>query len=217
MLIAHRLSTVRNVDQIIVMSNGEIQEAASSSGEKSAYDILAANPGGAFSRLLSMQEAQQESTHEKPLSTAEILEKCAPLDVSPVEERSGLDVPDLPLLSVTATRLVADDIEASKTIRRRAFLLTAWRLLRLSGSEQWRYALGLVCTAGRGFVFPIFSLIYAGYVSAFSDKGGITKKDGDFFAMWTFVIAVIEAVLCFVQQWTLGTLLFCLSLLDETF
>jgi ATP-binding cassette, subfamily B, bacterial HlyB/CyaB len=49
-IIAHRLSAVRNADRIIVFERGKIIE-------EGAYQDLASRPGGAFARLLSLQNA----------------------------------------------------------------------------------------------------------------------------------------------------------------
>jgi ABC-type multidrug transport system fused ATPase/permease subunit len=47
-VIAHRLSTVRNADRILVIQSGRIVESGS-------HDELLARPNGAYAKLLEMQ------------------------------------------------------------------------------------------------------------------------------------------------------------------
>lgn len=49
LIVAHRLSTIRNVDQVVVMKNGRIVETGT-------YQELAAKPDGEFKRMKDLQE-----------------------------------------------------------------------------------------------------------------------------------------------------------------
>ena len=49
LIVAHRLSTIRNVDQVVVMKNGRIVETGT-------YQELAAKPDGEFRRMKDLQE-----------------------------------------------------------------------------------------------------------------------------------------------------------------
>jgi ABC-type multidrug transport system fused ATPase/permease subunit len=49
LIVAHRLSTVRNADRILVMQEGRLVEMGS-------YEELAAKPDGAFRKMKELQE-----------------------------------------------------------------------------------------------------------------------------------------------------------------
>jgi len=62
-VIAHRLSTVRNADTIIVMKKGKIVE-------KGTHDSLLRNfPKGTYAKLVSTQEQVGNNAEEKAIAT----------------------------------------------------------------------------------------------------------------------------------------------------
>lgn len=58
-VVAHRLSTVRNADIIAVVEGGKIIESGS-------HDELISNPDGAYSSLLRIQEAVNPNLNRTP-------------------------------------------------------------------------------------------------------------------------------------------------------
>lgn len=58
--VAHRLSTIRDAAQIIVLTAGHILESAMTTDEGSAHALLLRNPDGAYSKLVSAQRLREE-------------------------------------------------------------------------------------------------------------------------------------------------------------
>ncbi|GMT35377.1 hypothetical protein PFISCL1PPCAC_26674, partial [Pristionchus fissidentatus] len=56
-VVAHRLSTIKNVDQVLVMDDGEVVE-------RGGYEELQMKPGGIFSRMIAEQAIERRKSRE---------------------------------------------------------------------------------------------------------------------------------------------------------
>ncbi|KAH0921227.1 hypothetical protein HID58_021245 [Brassica napus] len=130
-VVAHRLSTVRNADIIAVVHGGNIIESGS-------HDELISNPDGAYSSLLRIQEAANPNVNHTP---------SLPVSTEPLPERP-----------ITKTDLCSMDQSGNQPDTTRQGKVTLGRLYSMIRPD-WKYGLfGLFGSLVAGSQMPLFAL-----------------------------------------------------------
>ena len=152
--IAHRLSTVRDADQILVMGGGEILE-------QGTHNSLLQS-GGAYASLVAGQKLNTEVAETAAGPTASDTALAIAAD-SPIDER-----PNLLHRATTGRSLASAALDARRAAQeehdekykptfRWSFY---WRLLKINQDRKWLYIIGTFGAVASGMVYPALSILF---------------------------------------------------------
>ncbi|KAJ3172722.1 ATP-binding cassette, sub-B (MDR TAP), member 4 [Geranomyces variabilis] len=186
-VIAHRLSTVKNADMIVVMERGVVVEMGS-------HDELIAR-GGAYHGLVEAQKlrgamgrnnsSDSLDESEKTLGTPALgatvtdghLPGDAPVAVDVVEcpppkpVRVDSVKPDRRVsVASSVAKLTPEEIAEAERAEQLKRKVDVMRLVRMNKPEWGLMLLGVFCALGTGAVMPIFALIFAQILAVFGDR-----------------------------------------------
>ncbi|KAK6016681.1 ABC transporter, ATP-binding protein, partial [Ostertagia ostertagi] len=215
-IVAHRLSTIRNVDQIFVFKNGEIVEQGTHA------ELM--NKKGAFFEMTQAQVLRQEKEEEVPENKAlaensqETPSRVPKVTISiPSEERTK---PSSPSDSDAESDVLSPDLSLSRfdTLRSRkastrsaVSIVTSVRSMQLDMEDlrakptpmsklfyfQQRqmgiFRLGLIACIVTGTVTPVFAVLYAQIIQVYSEPVDQMKSDVMFWCGAFIVIGIVHA------------------------
>jgi len=172
-VIAHKLATIKNADNIVVMSKGRIVE-------QGTHDSLLAR-GEAYAKLVKVQdlgkavdqeeeEAEGESARSHSLAMEKTVTKFPSNDVRRLEEQKERDNYDL-----------------HKPI---SMLRVVYRLVVEQKTLAVPYAVVLSACILGGAVYPAQALLFANLLDVFLLPQPQRTDRGDFFALMFFVVAL---------------------------
>ncbi|CAM6099089.1 unnamed protein product [Calypogeia fissa] len=201
-VIAHRLTTIRNADMIAVVERGVIVETGT-------HDELIHKPDGAYSQLVRLQEVHRRNdrtgkTVEDPDYVPEPEETTIlKRDSGHVSSRkSGSLFGSMGLNREGSVRSrssgVADDVENGKREEvneekgesRSVVDVSLMRLVKLNQPELPLFLLGSFAAAASGLVFPVFGLLLSSVINAFFEPPEKLKKDVAFWAEMFVVLGI---------------------------
>ncbi|PIO70844.1 ABC transporter, ATP-binding protein [Teladorsagia circumcincta] len=226
-IVAHRLSTIRNVDQIFVFKNGEIVEQGTHA------ELI--NKRGAFFEMTQAQVLRQEKEEEVP-ENKELVEnsqetpsRVPKVTVSiPSQERTK---PSSPSDSDAESDVLSPDLSLSRfdTLRSRkastrsaVSIVTSVRSMQLDmenlrakptpmsklfyfNRDKWGFfALGLIACIVTGTVTPVFAVLYAQIIQVYSEPVDQMKSDVMFWCGAFIVIGLVHAFAFFFSAICLG-------------
>ncbi|GFP90363.1 ABC transporter b family member 19 [Phtheirospermum japonicum] len=189
-VVAHRLSTIRNVDSIAVLQQGQLVETGT-------HDELVAKPGGgAYASLIRFQETAGNRDFSNPSTRrARSTRLSNSLSTKSLSLRSG----SLRNLSYSYSTGLDGHIEmvsnAETGRKNRAPAGYFCRLLKLNAPE-WPYAVaGAVGSVLSGFIGPTFALVMSNMIEVFyytnSDSMERKTKEYVFIYIGTGLYAVV--------------------------
>ncbi|KAL3636599.1 ABC transporter B member 19 [Castilleja foliolosa] len=160
-VVAHRLSTIRNVDSIFVLQQGQLVETGT-------HDELVVKPGGAYASLIRFQETTGIRDFSNP-STRRA--RSSRLSNSLSTKSLSLRLGSLRNLSYSYSTGPDGHIEmvsnAERDTKNRAPAGYFFRLLKLNAPE-WPYAVaGAVGSILSGFIGPTFALVMSNMIEVF--------------------------------------------------
>ncbi|XVF63662.1 hypothetical protein PTKIN_Ptkin09bG0104600 [Pterospermum kingtungense] len=159
-IVAHRLSTIRDVDTIIVLKNGQVVESGSH------MDLMSKN--GEYATLVSLQISENIS------NSSSICHSDAS-ESSSFRQLPNVQNPSQDLRSITTTELQQSDQNSSQ----QNFVPTPsiWELLKLNAPE-WPYALlGSVGAILAGMEAPLFAFGITHVLTVFYSPPGSQMKE----------------------------------------
>ncbi|KAL2868927.1 ABC transporter ATP-binding protein [Aspergillus lucknowensis] len=171
-LIAHRLSTVRKADHIIVMKDG-------TNLEEGSHDALMA-AGGVYSSLVRAQELRDIPAEEKEALEPLPVERVDIANSTPTEAGKNDDQP--------ARADQCRDVGRPKPL--------SWALLRILQEQRqhWAlYMLTLVGALGASSAFALQSWLFAQLVQVFQYTGHRLVSAANFWALMFFIMALAMA------------------------
>lgn len=169
-LIAHKLSTVKKADKIIVMNQGRVIE------QGTHESLLAAE--GPYSRLVNAQNLNATDDGEKQLA----------VDKS---EEGGFE--DLGLSKTPTSRSVGSvkSVLKSAYVSRKLSLFKCLVIVFYEQRHLWRFLLcGLVASVAAGAVFPAQAVLFSRIVTVFQVPEAMLASRANFWALMFFVLAL---------------------------
>ncbi|KAJ2985070.1 hypothetical protein NUW58_g5730 [Xylaria curta] len=184
--IAHKLATIRNADNIVVMRKGQIVEQGTHSS------LIAAN--GAYTRLV---RAQDLTTPSKSGNSSD-------------SETDGPEEPSIskdPELVKTLTRYSTSARDQMELQRERdnfdhhkslGLLQVVIRMVKSTPELKWAYVVLIIGCLGGAAAFPGQAILMSKIIEVFEYTGSELTRRGDFFALMFFVLALGALVIYFV-------------------
>ncbi|OQE35202.1 hypothetical protein PENCOP_c014G03041 [Penicillium coprophilum] len=185
--IAHKLATIRDADNIVVMRNGRILEQGTHKA------LLQLN--GAYARLVRAQDLSVVTQHPEDVSTSP--------DETDKEDHVALTSELTRYSTITRSalekQLSRDDFD---NWERLGLLHTVWRLIKSTPELNGTFTvLILVCFAGAAS-FPGQAILMSKFINVFQFTGSAMRTKGNFFALMFLVLGLGSFVVYFVMGWT---------------
>nr|CAB3449617.1 unnamed protein product [Digitaria exilis] len=198
-IVAHRLSTVKNADIISVLHHGQLVEQGS-------HSEMIENPNGAYSQLIRLQEVHaKKSGHcaDNPNriqtalyaanSTSEnsIIKPSFDRSMSRHSLQDGSRRNSHTFSSNEHATIGDDDVKLGKKVLR--------RLLHLHKPETKILLLGCTAAAANGAILPVFGLMISSAIRTFYEPPHILQKDSVFWAEMYVTLGVASILIIPVQ------------------
>nr|XP_051225562.1 ABC transporter B family member 4-like isoform X4 [Lolium perenne] len=196
LVVAHRLSTVRNVDCITVVRQGKIVE-------QGPHHELVKDPIGAYSQLIRLQETRgdekrkiQDSGMSNSLSKSSSLSirRSMTKDSFGNSNRYSFKNPlglsfELHEDEITDNHR-KDDLLDGKTLKNAPI----GRLFNLNKPEVPFLLLGSIAASVHGILFPLFGIIMSSILKSFYEPPDKLRKDSSFWALICVVLGIASLI-----------------------
>ncbi|KAG5663582.1 hypothetical protein KAF25_001518 [Fusarium avenaceum] len=181
LVIAHKLSTIRNADNIVVMSHGEIIEQ----GTHSELVLL----DGSYAKLVQVQHLGQDlgDTQDQP----------------PELDGDGETKGDLDnILSILDSKAMTEALpEEPREVKDYSLIRGITIIFREQKSLWGVFIISFGCCLIAGLTYPALAMIFSRSVDAFNLQGPELTDRGDFFSLMFFVLALANLVAYGVFGW----------------
>ncbi|CAN0885243.1 ABC transporter B family member 11 [Linum grandiflorum] len=197
-IVAHRLSTVKNADTIAVIHRGKIVE-------KGSHSELLQDPEGAYSQLIRLQEINNAEHKTSEINQEESFgqssqrisfQRCLSRGSS---SRSFSVSFGLPTGTTVTGNTVEVTAEACPPPVKDAPNVSIKRLAYLNKPEIPVLLVGTIAAIGNGVLFPIFGILIARAMKSFYEPPHQLTRDSKFWALM-FSILGLAALLIYPTQ-----------------
>lgn len=201
-IVAHRLSTVRNADMIAVIHRGKMVE-------KGSHSELVKDPDGAYSQLIRLQEVNKESeqapddqnrseiTEYNRQSSQRMSYKKSISRGSSIgnSSRHSLSVSfGLPTGLNVADDTMAGPQSAAPGSTEKPPKVSLGRLARLNKPEVPVLLIGTIAAVANGVIFPIFGILISSVIKIFYEPPPELRKHSKFWALMFLVLGIASFV-----------------------
>ncbi|KAH9619688.1 hypothetical protein KSS87_015757 [Heliosperma pusillum] len=192
-VVAHRLSTVRNADIIAVIQQGKVVE-------KGHHSELVKDPEGAYSQLIHLQEMTKDSgqSDKDGDMLRQASKKRSSLRSSSLgssgrvsSKRLSFSVAGVPI-DIGESSTPDNDVEAHPEERPQVSIR---RLAALNKPEIPTLILGVLFAIASGVILPLFSVLLSSVVEMFFKPPHELRSDSKFWALIFVVFAVASLLL----------------------
>ncbi|KAJ7008065.1 ABC transporter B family member 11-like [Populus alba x Populus x berolinensis] len=201
-IVAHRLSTVRNADMIAVIYRGKMVE-------KGSHSELLKDPEGAYSQLIRLQEVNKESEQEaddlkkSDISTESLRHSSQKISLKRSISRGSSDFGNSSSRSFSVTFGLptgfkapdnyAEELEASPQ-KQQAPDVPISRLVYLNKPEVPVLIAGAIAAILNGVIFPIFGILISRVIKTFFEPPHELRKDSKFWALMFMTLGLASFV-----------------------
>ncbi|GJV17415.1 ABC transporter B family member 21-like protein [Tanacetum coccineum] len=192
-IVAHRLSTVRNADMIAVIHRGKMVE-------KGSHSELIQDPEGAYTQLIKLQDinggSKQHTSEEQDIrrlsSQKSFYQRSISRESSSSRRHSASMSFGMPTVGVPGSM----DIESPNDEKdsEKPHKVPIRRLAYLNKPELPVIILGAIAAIVNGTIFPIFSILLSSMIKTFFEPPHKMKSDSRFWALMFVVLGVVSFV-----------------------
>ncbi|KAI3759988.1 hypothetical protein L1987_50376 [Smallanthus sonchifolius] len=168
-IIAHRLSTVRNADMIAVLHRGKIVE-------KGSHSQLLQDPEGAYAKLIKLQDVNNDSINHGLKDQEMCMELATPSSQRTPHQQSSSG-------SHHSVEEVASRKPPEVSLRRLAYL---------NKPDIPILIMGAIAAITNGIVLPAFGILISSMIKTFYEPPDKMKSDSKFWAMMFILVGVIS-------------------------
>ncbi|KAL8101133.1 ABC transporter B family member 21-like [Apium graveolens] len=195
-IVAHRLSTVRNADMIAVIHRGKMVE-------KGSHSELLEDPEGAYSQLIRLQETNTEGAGVKDRSVSRSLSRGMSNQRSISKDSSGLGNSSRRSLSASfnlhtgpsfTEAISAEPESPSGKTSKEAQKVPLRRLMYLNKPELPILIVGAIAAILNGVILPIFGILLASMIKIFYEPPHELRKDSKFWALMFVVLGLASFI-----------------------
>ncbi|PVH66499.1 hypothetical protein PAHAL_1G264000 [Panicum hallii] len=193
-VVAHRLSTVRNADMIAVMQSGEVQEQGS-------HDDLIANENGLYSTLIRLQKTKDSGEVNETSGISTVSAAVGQSNRHSMSRRFSW-----PLRSSSARSV--GDAKHDGNIEKPNLSAPSFRRLLMLNAPEWKQALvGSFSAVLFGSIQPIYAYVMGSMFSVYflTDHSEIIDRTR-VYALVFAALAVISFLLNMLQHYNFGAM-----------
>ncbi|KAK7843580.1 abc transporter b family member 11, partial [Quercus suber] len=200
-IVAHRLSTVRNADMIAVIHKGKLVE-------KGSHSELLKDPDGAYSQLIRLQEANKVSKQDvndqnkseitvesfRQSSKRKAILRSISRGSSELRNSSSRSLSlafGLPT-GLNITDAATEEPDSPSVAQEQAPEVSLHRLAYLNKPEIPVVLIGTVASSISGVILPIYSILASGVIKTFYEKPHELRKDSKFWALMFLVLGLVS-------------------------
>ncbi|XP_007556225.1 ATP-dependent translocase ABCB1 [Poecilia formosa] len=201
LIVAHRLSTIRNADVIAGFQKGKVVELGTHS------DLMAKH--GVYHTLVTMQTFQkaEDSEDEGELSPGEKSPVKDPMKESTLLRRKSTRGSSFAASAGEKGEKgeKGKDDEDKAEEEEDVPMVSFFRVLRLNASE-WPYILvGLICATINGAIQPLFAVLFSKIITVFAEpEQSVIRERSNFFSLMFVTIGVVCFFTMFLQGFCFG-------------
>ncbi|CAA7056186.1 unnamed protein product [Microthlaspi erraticum] len=206
-IVAHRLSTVRNADMIAVIHRGKMVE-------KGSHSELLRDPEGAYSQLIRLQEVNKDHDHAKTSGSSlrnsslkksmegSIVSGGGSSSVGNSSRHHSLNVLGLTAgLELSGSGRVGQEETVTASTQEELPKVSLTRIAALNKPEIPVLLLGTVAAAINGAIFPLFGILISKVIEAFFKPADELKKDSRFWAIIFVALGVTSLIVSPAQMY----------------
>ncbi|KAF4370235.1 hypothetical protein CsatB_005808 [Cannabis sativa] len=198
-VVAHRLSTVRNADSIAVIHRGKMVE-------KGSHDELVKDPEGAYSQLIRLQEVNKESEQTGDQNKTEISTESFRQSsqrgsiIRSLSRGSSIGNSSRHSFSVSfglptgIHDTTMKDTESPEQVSESPPSVSLIRLAALNKPEIPVILIGAIAAIINGVLLPLFGVLISSMIKVFYEKSHKQKKDSEFWALMFLVLGIVSLV-----------------------